>query len=112
MCLLVELYQLHLSFKLILCKWSTFLISPVYSLRGTTDLVTAHFFHTHTKGAPVSSCVVNVLLEQSYGYLHYLVWVIMFCFISFHAQNTAESENAVLTLRAFVLCDKPFSEKL
>jgi hypothetical protein len=32
----------------------------------------------------------------------------MFCLISFHAQNTAESENAVLTLRALVLCDKPF----
>jgi len=26
----------------------------------------------------------------------------------FHVQNTAESENAVLTLRALVLCDKPY----
>jgi hypothetical protein len=28
--------------------------------------------------------------------------------ISFHAQNTAECENAVLTLRALILCDKSF----
>jgi hypothetical protein len=66
------------------------------------------FKHTHTKGASVSNFVINVLLEQSYGYLHYLDWVIMFCLISFHTQNTAESENAFLTLRALFLCDKPF----
>jgi hypothetical protein len=73
------------------------------------DLVTAHFVHTHTHTKEcVSSCVVRVLLEQSYGYLHHLDWVIMLYLISFHAQNTAECENAVLTLRALVLCDKPF----
>jgi len=76
------------------------------------DLVTAHFVHTHTHTHThkeyVSSCVVNVLLEQSYRYLHHLDWVIMLYRTSFHAQNTAESENAVLTLRALVLCDKSF----
>jgi len=32
----------------------------------------------------------------------------MLYLISFHAQNTAESENALLTLRALVLGDKSF----
>jgi len=105
MCLLVELYQLQLSFKLILCKWSTFLSGTVYSLQATTRPGNCAF-RLHTHNERVSSCIV--LLGQSYRYLHYLDWVIMFCRISFHAQNTAENENAVLTLRAFVLCDTPF----
>jgi len=50
MYLLVELYQPELSFTLILCKWSTFLISTVYSLHGTTWSRNCSFrSHTHTK---------------------------------------------------------------
>ena len=96
--LLVELYQLQLSFKLILRKRSTFLAPFTYYM-VRPNLVNAHFVHPHTqrKGVSVSSCVINVLLEQSHGYLHHVDWVIMFCRILFRAQNTAEIGAAVLT---------------
>jgi len=60
MYLLVELYQLQLSFKLILCKWSTFLSGTVYSLHSTTRPGNcACYLHTHTHKTSVFPAVLR-----------------------------------------------------
>ena len=63
MYLLVELYQLQLSFTLILCKWSTFLSGTVYSLHGSIRPGNCSF-RLHTKRACFQLyCIVGTELQ-------------------------------------------------